>query len=143
MSSSLPHNQQSGNNSVNENGKLVRFVSKFKCCHCFKDFYSPTEFKKHMRSHGDRPYQCDQCAYAAPVQSRLNRHIREVHDKYSNPDVQASPAPRKYKCKECKYTGIYRNVTTHMRTVHKRIATSNAAATVTKKVTPRTIKYEE
>uniref|UniRef100_G1Q982 C2H2-type domain-containing protein n=1 Tax=Myotis lucifugus TaxID=59463 RepID=G1Q982_MYOLU len=50
------------------------------CPVCMKTLSSFSSLKVHMRSHtGERPYACDQCAYACAHSSKLNRHKKTHH----------------------------------------------------------------
>ena len=72
-------------------GELVRHT-KFKhsterpnkCPHPYCDYAAveKSRLKKHTRIHtGERPFQCQQCSYAAPLKTHLKRHESNVHRK--------------------------------------------------------------
>jgi len=74
--------------------KIVHENSNFKCTHegCEATYLSAIGLRTHRKSHGPKKFSCNQCDSKYHVQSKLNQHIREIHQKLI------------ITCKHCEYT---------------------------------------
>lgn len=63
-----------------------------------------------------KKFQCEQCDYRCPKQSRLDRHIKAVHDKIKD-----------FECKQCGFKfSCNSNLKQHIKQVHKKSKILNA-----------------
>uniref|UniRef100_A0AC34FIE7 C2H2-type domain-containing protein n=1 Tax=Panagrolaimus sp. ES5 TaxID=591445 RepID=A0AC34FIE7_9BILA len=59
-------------------GKLT--TTQWRCNHCKKYLSSKRSYREHMNVHfQQKPFQCDECEYAAASQMTLRRHRLRLH----------------------------------------------------------------
>jgi hypothetical protein len=57
-----------------------KIATQWRCNHCKKYLSSKRSFREHMNVHSERrPFQCDECDYAAASQMTLRRHRLRLH----------------------------------------------------------------
>jgi uncharacterized C2H2 Zn-finger protein len=57
-----------------------KIATQWRCNHCKKYLSSKRSYREHMNVHSERrPFQCDECEYAAASQMTLRRHRLRLH----------------------------------------------------------------
>ena len=79
--------KSSVNRHINRVHKKNNTIKNHVCPECGFSTSTNTNLKVHLLTiHriGDKKYECQQCPYVAAYESRMKRHVKEMHDKNEN-----------------------------------------------------------
>ncbi|XP_054088334.1 zinc finger and SCAN domain-containing protein 12-like [Zeugodacus cucurbitae] len=95
---------------AHNNAGTGKEICSYTCSTCDLQLCTPTEYREHIKTHGEKRFHCELCDKWFPLRSRLERHLQSHENKV------------KLQCPHCERTYQTRcNLMRHIRTVHDKV----------------------